>query len=648
MGAVETNDRTRRIGRRQRRTIVVGSVVAFIIAAMLVALVILTQRTAERSQAATAMELQTVQVMLQTQRFLSALLDVETGERGYLLTADRTFLAPHHRGRAQAPIELDQLHRLTVDNPVQRRNIAALQQLMQSKIAISDDRVAEASHGNIADARAATSDNRGKVAMEDVRRVIAAVLAEEDRLLVIRRGITEAATDASRHVAMLVIGFGAAVLLGLIVVGWIAARTARAARRLAREKRVAELVGEQLEARVAERTRELEAANDQVRQMQKMEAIGQLTGGIAHDFNNMLSIVIGSLDLALRRMDRDRGDIRPLIDNAIAGANRAATLTARLLAFSRQQTLVPTVLDCNALVAGMDDLLRRTLGEGVRIETVLAGGLWPTHADAGQVENAIVNLAVNARDAMDARGSLTIETANFHLDDAYAAANSGISPGQYVLIAVTDTGMGMPPEVVARAFDPFFTTKPVGKGTGLGLSQVFGFVKQSLGHVKVYSEPGRGTTIKLYLPRYHGAEDAAVASDVVPAEMPRAAPGEAILVVEDEAQVRDMSVAALRDLGYVVRYAGDGETALRLLAEGLPVTLLFTDIVMPGINGRELADRAQAMRPGLKVLYTTGYTRNAVVNDGTLDPGTAVLPKPFGIADLAAKIRMAIDARPAA
>jgi signal transduction histidine kinase/CheY-like chemotaxis protein len=410
----------------------------------------------------------------------------------------------------------------------------------------------------------------------------------------------------------------------------------------------------ELEARVAERTAQLEAEaaerhaiEETVRQMQKMESIGQLTGGIAHDFNNMLAIVTGSLDMVKRRLTgAEHPKIATGIDAAAEGARRAAVLTQRLLAFSRQQPLEPQALDANRLVSGMSELLSRTIGENIAVETVLGGGLWPCFADPAQLENALINLAVNARDAMApdgaGTGKLTIETANAHLDDLYAAANGDVKPGQYVLLCVSDTGAGMAPEVIERAFDPFFTTKGPGHGTGLGLSQVFGYVKQSGGHVKIYSEVGQGTTIKLYFPRHMGAADGG-AEERLPAEaIPRGRPETLILVVEDEAQVRAMTVEALRELGYSVVEAESGEAALTTLAGLERIDLLLTDIVMPGMNGRQLADRVREARPDTRVLYTTGYTRNAVVHNGMLDPGVAFLPKPFTIDQLARKVAEAV------
>ena len=411
----------------------------------------------------------------------------------------------------------------------------------------------------------------------------------------------------------------------------------------------------ELEAEVEARTRDLidsqrslvaevggrQAAEGLVRQLQKMEAVGQLTGGIAHDFNNMLAVVTSALTLVQRRLSRGNPDIGKLIDAAMDGAMRAGALTQRLLAFSRKQALSPSPLDANRLVGDMADLLRRTIGETVHLETVLAGEIWLIHADASQLENAILNLAVNARDAMPDGGRLTVETANTRLDDAYAREHADVAAGQYVMVAVSDTGQGMPADVIDRVFDPFFTTKEVGKGTGLGLSQVYGFVKQSGGHVKIYSEPGRGTSIKVYLPRFYGVGEVPVRA-VAPALPRNGSRGEVILVVEDDDRVRDLTVAALRELDYTVVHASHANAALRQLDAHPNVTLLFTDVVMPDMNGRELAEEAQRRRPGLKVLFTTGYARDAVVHNGILDPDVQLLPKPFNLDQLALKVREAI------
>jgi CheY-like chemotaxis protein len=347
------------------------------------------------------------------------------------------------------------------------------------------------------------------------------------------------------------------------------------------------------------------------------------------------------MNLAQRKLARGETDLGKFVDSAVEAAQRGASLTARLLAFARQQPLSPSVIDANKLVSGMSELLRRTLGETIGIETVLAGGLWRARADAGQLENAVLNLCVNARDAMPDGGRLTIETANCYLDDSYAAEHYEVPAGQYVLVAVTDTGSGMSREIMASAFDPFFTTKPAGKGTGLGLSQVFGFVKQSGGHVKIYSEPGQGTTVKIYLPR--SSEE--TAQDVVlpSPTLPGGRPVETILLVEDDERVRVLGVETLRDLGYTVVHAGNGESALAMLDRHPEVSLLFTDVVMPGGSGRKLAEAALARHPGLKVLYTTGFTRNAVVHNGVLDHGVDFIAKPFTVEQLARKVREILD-----
>lgn len=402
-------------------------------------------------------------------------------------------------------------------------------------------------------------------------------------------------------------------------------------------------LSESLETQVSERTRDLQEemerrveAENMLRQTQKMEAIGHLTGGIAHDFNNMLAVILGSLDIALRRLVRGDAAIEKYLVAAQEGGRQAASLTQRMLAFSRQQPLEPQSVDCNKLVSAMSELLRRSLGETFKLETVLAGGLWRTNVDRNQLESAVLNLAVNARDAMSADGKLTIETANAHLDDKYAARH-GVLAGQYVLIAVTDTGTGMTPDVMEKAFDPFFTTKRGGEGTGLGLSQVYGFVKQSGGHVKIYSEVGQGTTIKIYLPRYIGT-DAPDDAGIEIASLPRNDGSATVLVVEDEDAVREYATEAFRELGYKVLQAANGPAALELIDSHPEIDLLFTDVVMPDMNGRRVSEQALQRRPSLKVLYTTGYTRNAIVHNGMLDPDVHLLAKPFTLEELASKV----------
>ncbi|MEA1083490.1 PAS domain S-box protein [Sphingomonas sp. CD22] len=387
----------------------------------------------------------------------------------------------------------------------------------------------------------------------------------------------------------------------------------------------------------------LAQAEEQLRQAQKMEAVGQLTGGIAHDFNNLLTGVIGSLDLLQRRLARGETDkVERYATAAITSANRAAALTHRLLAFSRRQPLDPKAVDANRLVAGMEELLRRTIGESIAFEMVGAIGLWRTRCDPHQLESAILNLAINARDAMPDGGTLTIETSNARLDAAYVAQQRDVRAGDYVCVCVTDTGTGMSPETIARAFEPFFTTKPIGQGTGLGLSMIYGFARQSEGHVRIYSELGRGTAIKMYLPRHHGAADAADAVAPATDEAHRAA-GEVVLVVEDETAVRDLVVEVLRDLGYRAVEAADGPAGLNLLQSGMRVDLLVTDIGLPGLNGRQVADAARQQRPELKVLFMTGYAENATIANGFLEPGMQMITKPFAIDALTARIRGMIE-----
>jgi PAS domain S-box-containing protein len=397
-------------------------------------------------------------------------------------------------------------------------------------------------------------------------------------------------------------------------------------------------------AKVTRDLTERRAAEERTRQAQKMEGIGQLTGGIAHDFNNLLTIIIGNLETLQRNLNSNGVDpekLRRTADNAMRGARRAESLTQRLLAFSRQQPLNPKPIDINRLVAGMSDLLRRSIGEQIIVETVLSGGLWRAHADPNQLELAILNLAVNARDAMPNGGKLTIEAANVHLDEKYAAAQAEVLPGQYVMLAVSDNGSGMTPETRAKAFDPFFTTKDVGHGTGLGLSQVYGFAKQSRGHVKIYSEVGEGATIKLYLPRVH---DMALADEEATEAVAHGSASETILVVEDDPEVRRFSCETLAELGYNVLEAGDGHAGLRVLDANPDIRVLFTDVGLPGgMSGRQLADEARKRRPELRVLFTTGYARNSIVHNGRLDPGVELITKPFTQSALSAKLRDILD-----
>ena len=388
---------------------------------------------------------------------------------------------------------------------------------------------------------------------------------------------------------------------------------------------------------------ELERSQQALFQAQKMEAVGQLTGGVAHDFNNLLAGITGSLDLMKARLAQGRiGELERYITAAQGAASRAATLTHRLLAFARQQPLEPKAVDANRLISGMEELVRRSVGPGNQIDTVLAAGLWPCFCDQNQLENAVLNLCINARDAMPDDGCITIETANTWVDDR-GAAERDMPPGQFVVICVSDTGTGMPEEVRARAFDPFFTTKPVGKGTGLGLSMIYGFAKQSGGQARIYSEVGQGTTVKIYLPRHVGSVEEDRSGDV---ERPlrRSDSGETVLVVDDEPTVRMLIGDTLAELGYRGIEAADAASALKVLESDVQIDLLITDIGLPGgMNGKDLADSARKSRPDLKILFITGYAENAAITNGHLQPGMHVLSKPFPLEKLVSRIRAIID-----
>jgi PAS domain S-box-containing protein len=395
-----------------------------------------------------------------------------------------------------------------------------------------------------------------------------------------------------------------------------------------------------LEERVEARTQELAEVQAMLRQSQKMDAIGNLAGGIAHDFNNLLQVIQGSLQLTIDRLNDEKS--LKLLDNAMMAATRGATLSSQLLAFGRRQPLEPKVINLGRLVGGMDGLLRRSIGEGVQVETVVADGLWNTLADATNVETALLNLAINARDAMAGNGKLTIELGNEDLDEIYTQKTFGVAPGQYVLLAVTDTGSGIAPETLEKVFDPFFTTKAEGKGTGLGLSMVYGFVKQSGGHIDIASEIGKGTTVRLYLPRATAVEDAVVA-----AEASISGGTETVLVVEDDDAVRETAAELLRGLGYQVLLARDGQGGLDILESGVHFDLLFTDVVMPGsVHSTALAQMVRDARPHVAVLFNSGYAENSIVHDGKLDSGLNFLSKPYTREQLARKVRQVLDERP--
>jgi signal transduction histidine kinase len=572
---------------------------------------------------------------IEAQQLLSGLLslaqDAEAGQRGYLLTGEKSYLQPYQHAVETLPALLARIDEMLPAGSDRAQQVVGIKDALARKQAELAETIRLYDTGNMAKALEIVRGGRGKLDMDQIRANIDAIHRIDGASLNARALRMEEIEDWLRAGSF-------AALLGVFLLGIYTIRQS--------SRRFSEVVAAQneLSAKNAALVNEIETrekAEAQLRQVQKMEAVGQLTGGIAHDFNNMLAVITSAMNLAQRKLARGEHDVQNFVEAATDAAARAANLTARLLAFSRQQPLAPQIVDANRLVAGMSDLLRRTLGQAIEIETVLAGGLWKTHADPSQVENAVINLAVNARDAMDEKGKLTIETANCYLDEAYAAAHPEVKAGQYVMIAVTDTGVGMAPDVIARAFEPFFTTKPLTKGTGLGLSQVFGFVKQSGGHVKIYSEPGEGTTIKIYLPRFNGSEEAAPAK---PSARSDVTASEIILLVEDDARVRASTAAVLLELGYTVIEAAGSEEALRKLAENAAIALMLTDIVMPGMNGRQLAEEARKRGLSAKVVFMTGFTRNAIVHNGVLDHDVHFIAKPFTLEQLATKLRDALAA----
>jgi signal transduction histidine kinase len=581
----------------------------------------------------------TVEVRQFTGEFLNTLVDAETSVRGYLLSDDPTFLETYKAATPKLTATLERLQALTADNPAQRARLQQISRTSEQLGEIYRQMLDLAAQGQREATIGLVKTRAGKALMDDARVQIAAFDKIEREMLAMREG------NAARLRMMLMAAVIGALACAIGLLLFFAKMSYDYVRQL--DLRTAELENE------ARRRQESEAT---LIQAQKMEAVGQLTGGIAHDFNNMLTVIIGSLETLQRRlkhMQTENDDAEKLgiltkpTDLALQGARNAAKLTHRLLAFARRQPLAPVQLDLNKVVGGMSELLRRTLGETIIFETVLGAGLWRTFVDANQLENVLLNLVVNARDAMPNGGHLTIESSNAYLDDAYAARFGDVVPGQYVLLSVTDTGSGMSPELLARVFEPFFSTKGDRQGSGLGLAMVHGFVKQSGGHIRIYSELNEGTSVKIYLPRIKAVEAAAN-----PEELPQRDPrietaanrSETVLVVEDNDDVRQYAQSALEELGYTVLQARDAAEALQIVENGARVDLLFTDVVLPGgMNGRQLSRQILQKRPTLPVLFTTGYTPNAIVHHGRLDPDVQLLSKPYTQSDLSRKVRAMLD-----
>ncbi|CAO4166684.1 CHASE3 domain-containing protein [Methylorubrum aminovorans] len=681
------------------------------------------------SRAAREWSQHSYRVLGTTKDLAIALRDAERGQRGYLLTGRDEYLGPYNAARDHIGLLQGELQKLTADNGAQQERLRVLAPLLQHKLEELAQTVQARRDSGLETALRIVNTDTGRNDMREAENVLAAMLADEQRLLDARLAQNDA---RARWVRWLVV---AGSVLAALTLLWAARllnqawsrsyRTEAEQRDLALRLRTTldslsqgvavfgpdrklaswnecfqvlldlpkamlrpsttyaafvEHTGEpgrpaletedqirhgsrnprdavtyereradghHLEIRrtpmpdggfvltISDMTKRAQAEGV-LREVQKMQAIGQLTGGIAHDFNNLLQVILGNLEFVRAKLDGD-AKLQQRVERAAWAAQRGATLTGQLLAFARKQPWAPAAIDLAETMPDLIPLLRRTLGEHIEVRYVETAGLWPAMADPAQLESAVLNLALNARDAMPGGGRLTIELGNKVLDEEYARHHAEVLPGDYAMVAVSDTGHGMTPDVVARVFEPFFTTKPDGKGTGLGLAMVFGFVKQSGGHVKIYSEPGEGTTVKLYLPRAVGAATPSQRTGA-PIELPRGTG--TVLVVEDEAAVREIACAILSDLGYRVLEAADGEEALRMFRQNTTaIDLLLTDVVLPGkVRGRELSERVRAVRPEVRVLFMSGYTENSIVHHGRLDDGVQLIGKPFKREQLARKI----------
>ncbi len=578
----------------------------------------------------------TQQVMFGFERLTALIEEAESTQLSYLVTGQDSFRKSFDTNVEAVPVAIANVRSLTADNADQQRRLNILGPLIISRLAFLD-------HLHFGTKAASPLDltrlMAGEALMQRIHTITAEMQDAEDKLLPQR---IEAAAAQARSVWYLFL-FGTIVSLGLMIC--IYSKVAgEAARRLRAEAKLL-LLNHDLEKRVAARTADLEkevedhlATEKTLRHLQKLEAVGQLTGGIAHDFNNLLGVITGNLDLIFERTDPNSKS-RALVQAALDGAAHGAELTKRLLAFSRQQLLQPKAINLSASLPQTVAMLRRTLGEQIIVELRPRVALWPCVADPSQVENAILNLAINARDAMPKGGKLIIEAANCRLDGQYAATEAEVAPGDYVLLAITDTGSGMSPEVLEHAFEPFFTTKGPGEGTGLGLSMVYGFIKQSKGHIKIYSEVGHGTTVKLYLPR--AQEVSVIQALPEPDDAPQGS--ETILVVEDNEALRTVTMNQLTNLGYCVLEAEDGPAALAMIQSHPEISLLFSDVVMPGgMTGLDLAHEARRRWPNLKILLASGYTSLPMANGSAETVGVELLVKPIRMRDLALKVRQVL------
>ena len=550
--------------------------------------------------------------------------DAETGQRGFLLTQDNRYLQPYDRARADIPATESLLSSLISDNPAQQAALAKLRPLIEKKLDELQHTIQLDSQRQDGAALGVVKTDVGRQLMDEIQAATQQMDRHESALLAQRLSASH-----NTRIILLAATLFAALLAALL------------AYRVQREGRLRQRAIEDKNSALEEQVQQRETAEMRLRQVQKMEALGQLTGGIAHDFNNMLAIIVGNLEMSTRQMGKADEALKDLVTRALNAAMRGADLTKRLLAFSRMQPLRPKSVDVNDCVRGMLMILQRTIGEDIAIETTFGPGLWRVFIDRPQLESALLNLAVNSRDAMNGKGNLVIETSNTYLDQAFADTHIEVTPGQYVMVAVTDTGSGMSADVARRAFDPFFTTKEPGQGTGLGLSQVHGFINQSHGHVQIYSEIGIGTTVKMYLPRASAQQDAEVFAETMVFAVNSS---KKVLVVEDDDDVRQFVVACVNELGYSAMAAESADTAQQKLASNPDIALLLTDVVMPGKNGKQLVDTVRPFYPQLRVLYMTGYPRDAVVHNGVLDADVRLITKPFSMQELARELKSAFAA----
>ena len=634
---------------------------ALMIALLLIALVVLVNQANSARENALRWERHNYDVLLTTQRFQTAMAQSEAALKSFVISGDPATGTRYYDEWVHAGQLLDTLRHVAQTSQHQQQNLARLAKLYDQRREELARPATLATYKRQWAAYKAVGDADKTATGPALRAALTAVGEEERRLLDLRRTRVRYIADWSNLLQAILSAVGVLLILGACVLGWTALRAIANSRTLGRRAEYETERAQILEAAVAARTQELSDANArlraeaherelaeaQLRQMQKMEAVGQLTGGIAHDFNNMLAVVVGGLDMAKRKLARETQEVERHLENAMEGANRAASLTRRLLAFSRQQPLEPEGVDVNQLIGGMADLIRRTLGERIEVGIRLEADPAQIWADPNQLENAILNLAVNARDAMPDGGRLEILTSHVAITRPSEDSPAGIVPGDYVRIAVIDSGSGMPPEVLERAFEPFFTTKPVGRGTGLGLSQIFGFVRQSAGEAMIQSTMGIGTTVTLYLPHRADAPEETLLDpepDYIEAPKPAdASEAETVLVVEDEPRVRAATVTALTELGYQVIACDGGAEALNALSARPGIQLLLSDVIMPEMTGPELVKAAKHRRPDLRVLFTTGFAGEAAGEHGEGMAGYPVLHKPFTIRHLAEKVREALD-----